>query len=187
LSKIEVVIVDLDGTLLDSELAVSEAYASSLLEEGLDISDQDYRKIIPGRHYSQFLPLLAPQVPSDRYPFILKRKNEIYFQKMPGLTLNHGLIGLLKAMKMQGVHISLCTSASKEAVDFFLKTFDLRNLFEITVTGSDVTTRKPNPEGFIKIQSFFKCATSNVLVFEDSDTGVKAAVAANMPYIRVSF
>jgi beta-phosphoglucomutase-like phosphatase (HAD superfamily) len=59
-------------------------------------------------------------------------------------------------------------------------------LVSVLITEEDVSSGKPHPEGFLAAARLLNRRPSDVLVFEDSVPGVRAAVAAGMHCIAVS-
>ena len=51
------------------------------------------------------------------------------------------------------------------------------------LTQDDIENPKPNPEGFLKAMNFFSISKDNVIIFEDSDVGMDAALkCSNIVY-----
>jgi HAD superfamily hydrolase (TIGR01509 family) len=61
----------------------------------------------------------------------------------------------------------------------------LLNAFDAIVDASQVSQGKPHPETFLKAAELLGYAPENCLVFEDSASGVQAAIAAGMKAIGI--
>ncbi|HWQ08829.1 MAG TPA: HAD family hydrolase, partial [Holophaga sp.] len=57
--------------------------------------------------------------------------------------------------------------------------------FDALVTRDLVQAGKPSPEIYLKAASMLGCAPEECLAFEDSPTGIEAALAAGMPVVMV--
>ena len=70
-------------------------------------------------------------------------------------------------------------SASKNARPI-LEKVNLLHFFDAVVDGNDVTNAKPDPEVFLQAAKLVGVSPENCIVFEDSQSGIKAANIANM-------
>ena len=82
---------------------------------------------------------------------------------------------------------TLATTASRTIVDRILTYYGWTNLFELVMTGDDVTNHKPHPECYLKILARLGTTCEDAVAFEDSETGVAAAKAAGINVIKVAF
>jgi HAD superfamily hydrolase (TIGR01509 family) len=57
--------------------------------------------------------------------------------------------------------------------------------FETVCTADDVTHRKPDPEMYLRTLEWLKLDPEEVLIFEDSPAGVRAAQAAGCPVVMI--
>jgi sugar-phosphatase len=55
----------------------------------------------------------------------------------------------------------------------------------VRVTAEDVSRSKPDPEGFLRAAELLGVEPADCIVFEDSETGIAAALAAGMTVIGV--
>lgn len=173
-----VVMVDLDGTLIDTKEVNFMAYSDALMEFNYKMDRDYYYKHCNGRHYLEFLPALT-----SNEPRILTRihdeKKRRYQKYLHLARPNMALIRLLSICK-RSCKIALVTTASKANAISLLEQFDLLKLFDLLVTGDDVKNRKPDPEGYFKAMDYFGVSAQNAVVFEDSDLGIQAANAAGI-------
>lgn len=93
-------------------------------------------------------------------------------QKMPGLD---ELLGLLEAKKIPK---AVATSSNRRFAETALGVFNLVGRFEFILCGEDVANGKPHPEIYLKSAEKLRVTTSQMLAFEDSLHGSRAAAAA---------
>jgi beta-phosphoglucomutase-like phosphatase (HAD superfamily) len=84
------------------------------------------------------------------------------------------------------VDIGLVTNAEPANVDFVLDGAGLRRYFPVVVTGEDVALPKPHPAIYLRAAETLGHPPDECLVFEDSPTGVAAAVAAGMTVVGLA-
>ena len=69
----------------------------------------------------------------------------------------------------------MVTTASKVNVEDILKTFGKLEVFDKKFTQEDFKKMKPDPEGYLKAMEYFGIKPENTIIFEDSESGLKAA------------
>jgi beta-phosphoglucomutase len=179
--------VDLDGTLVDSEEANAAAYVMALSEVGVEISVQDFIALSAGKNWRQFLPpILAAAGSSADMERIASRKRALYATMIPRLEVNGALVALVDACR-PGSQTVLVTNASKAATAAILDHFSLRGLFDLIVTGDDVTEHKPSPIPYAFAASRLGVAPADCVVVEDSETGIASARAFGAAVLQVAW
>lgn len=174
LTKEKLIMVDLDGTLIDTLEANYRSYKRALNEFGYDITKDYYARRCDGRSYKDFLPEIIGENNPD-ISVIHSKKNTYYVENMKYTTINIHLKNILESMKAE-YYIALVTTASRESVNSILEYFKLTNIFDAVVTREDVGFSKPNPECYIKTRERFGVSRANTIIFEDSESGMCAAM-----------
>lgn len=184
--QIKALLVDLDGTLVDTEEANYAAYAAALDEAGVRISRETFAATAFGRSWRQFLPILLGNSGTlDQAERIARRKAELYADRLHLTTSSAGLIALVGAMRPV-CRTALVTSASRANSTAVLGHHKLNGLFDLIIAGDDVTRHKPDPEAYWLAAERLKVTPCECLVFEDSDVGVTAATAFGARVVRVT-
>lgn len=184
--RVKALLVDLDGTLVDTEEANYAAYGAALEEAGVRISRETFAATAFGRSWRQFLPILLGDPDAlDRSERIARRKAELYADNLHLTTRSAGLIALIGTMRPV-CRTALVTSASRANSAAVLGHHDLGGLFDLIVAGDDVTRHKPDPEAYQLAAERLGVTADECLVFEDSDVGVAAATTFGARVIRVT-
>jgi beta-phosphoglucomutase len=180
-------LVDFDGTLADTREANYLAYARSLEEVGVVLSREEFLRQTHGKNWRQFLPVILKEHGSDHDPAkIAARKSELYKGTACDVRFNDALVSILQG-RDSSIRTALVTSASTSNVEVAMSgRHDIKSLFEVTVTGDDVTRHKPDPQGFEIAASRLGVKACHCIVFEDSDVGVEAGLAFGAQVLRVS-
>ena len=180
-------LVDLDGTLADTASLNAKAYAESLMEVGVSIQIEEFCKIAHGKNWRQFLPEVLAKFGSSASPtFIADRKREIYTARLVDVGINEALVSLVRQVSPVS-KTALVTTASRFSTEKLLSIHNLVELFDVVITGDDVTHHKPNPEPYLIALSRLSLAASRCIAFEDSDIGEASAEAAGLQVVRISF
>lgn len=182
---VEAILVDFDGTLVNSEYANSIAYSEAMKASGFIYGPELIYPTLLGRHWSAFLPDLLKEDYSPSLGLkIAMEKKRIYSNYYSEIRLNLALVAMLKVVK-EDVPLALVTNASKQSVIEILLYFNIKNLFKLLVCQEDVKNSKPNPEAYLLALSLLKVSPTSCLAIEDSDVGNAAAMAANIPVLKI--
>ena len=95
-----------------------------------------------------------------------------------------GAIELVRELQSHGVKTALVSASPRNIVDAVLDNLG-HELFPFSISSDDVVETKPNPEGYLKAATITGSDISNCLIFEDSLTGMSAAIASGAFLIGV--
>ncbi len=182
---IAALLVDLDGTLVDTREANFRAYAQALAEVGIVIDRPRFDAIADGRNWRQFLPAFIDRTAGIDAAHVAARKVALYPGMLALTTLNDGLVALIRALHGP-CKTALVTTASAVNARAVLAHHRLDNLFDTIVTGNDVARHKPDPQAYHLAAERLGVVASDCLVFEDSGIGIAAATAFGAPVLRVA-
>ena len=131
--------------------------------------------------------LIDPNLPED-VNFHHGAEKERWFREMmiaEGLS-QYAIPGVHEFLeRYRDVPKAVASNAEPQNIDFVLDKFDLRRYFSVTVNGMQVARPKPFPDVFLEAARQLKTAPEHCIVFEDSPTGVQAALAAGMRVVGV--
>jgi HAD superfamily hydrolase (TIGR01509 family) len=95
-----------------------------------------------------------------------------------------GAIELVRELQSQGVKTALVSASPRNIVDAVLDNLG-HDLFPFSISSDDVTNTKPDPEAYVKAATMSGSDITNCLVFEDSLTGMNAAIASGAYLVGV--
>ncbi len=178
---------DLDGVLIDTEPVFTEAVKRFLLPRGLPF-DADFMHTMMGTPAAQSLPRFREHFRlSEPLEQIGRECGELFFQALGENTgpLMPGVRELLDALARRAVPACIATSSG---VDFLRRVFGPHGLldrFAFVLTCEDVRRGKPFPDVYDLAAERFRVPPADMLVFEDSPNGLRAAKAAGATCIVV--
>jgi HAD superfamily hydrolase (TIGR01509 family) len=91
---------------------------------------------------------------------------------------------LLKELK-EHFHLAVVSGSDRPIVDSMLNEF-YPDIFEVIISGADVTNGKPDPEPYLKAIGMLGVKKENCLVIENAPLGVDSAKNADLCCVAVS-
>lgn len=202
LSGLDLVIFDLDGTLIDSngvhnyldiELVRSLGETKNP-EEILQERELFFKNNNIGDIYLNYCEYLKTKYKSNMSKEeILQYRRDLSKKISKDIKYKPDADKMIKYLKSQKIKIALGTVSRRETINIYINEneniknkCDLQEYFDFIVTKDDVKLKKPNPEVYNKIIEKFNISDlSKCIVIEDSLTGVIAAKKANLDVIVV--
>jgi len=178
------VIFDLDGVVCSTDEHHYRAWKSIADELGIDFNPQVNNRlrglarmdslevILEG--YRGIMTLADKQYWADR-------KNTLYIQYLQDLSSDDifpDFPSTLAHLQHKGIQTAIASSSQNAR--FILTRLGLANAFDAVVDGTDIGRAKPDPEVFLKAAELLGVEPRFCLVVEDSQSGLQAAIAANM-------
>lgn len=177
------VVFDLDGTLIDSEALVREAYLAACERFGVAMSDAQFLALV-GAHKQANDEALRAYYGAD-FPVETFREAARDFIGERAAPLKPGARELMNALDALGAPFALATSSHRPWVGRHFAAHGLSNRFAAIVTREDVVNGKPAPEPYIKASAALGHAPADVLALEDSHVGVRSAHGAGCMTIMI--
>ncbi len=181
---IKALISDFDGTLVDTFEANLKAYQHAFQDAGLSLSAETYRRLF-GLRFDDFM-AAAGVVDEQLAQRIRESKKEYYPMFFAHLRPNTALIELLRTFRQGGGKVAVASTARRENLMNVLEHLDLRDGFDLIFAGMDVRRGKPSSEIYDKAMAALGVSADETLIFEDSETGVQAAVASGAHCMKIA-
>ena len=180
MDKIQAVIFDLDGTVLDDEEQYAEAFRKVLAGLGV-VGGQSPQEGGIGLERNWEKLLEKYKIETTKTPSELGFETQREFvQLIEEVEVRHGFFDLINLLRDLGIRTALATSSTWSVVDLVLEKFGLEECFDAKVTVEEVVNTKPEPDIFLEAADKLEVDASKCVVFEDAISGVKAAKRAGM-------
>jgi HAD superfamily hydrolase (TIGR01509 family) len=181
----EAVFFDMDGLMVDSEpewflseIEVTKPFGYNWLEV-----DQIACLGGPLSKVGQYMFDKCGQQQSPQY--FTQTLIDTQVSRMRGNTPTMpGAIELVRELQAEGIKTALVSASPRNIVDAVLDNLG-HDLFPFSISADDVAKTKPDPEGYLKAATLSRTNISNCLIFEDSLTGMNAAIASGAYLIGV--
>ncbi|XJS10908.1 HAD family hydrolase [Aerococcaceae bacterium WGS1372] len=182
MNKLELIIFDLDGTLVDIEIIYRKGWAHVLKAYGHDLDESDF-EVMRGNSTTYNNGIIKTYLGSDELVQEARQRREDYFFTVlenGEMKLKKGAREILQAAKEQGLKLGVATSSYRERGMAMLKSLDLIDYFDYLVFGDEVTHSKPHPEIYQSVLKEARVSPDNAIVVEDSVPGMRSALAAGL-------
>ncbi|HUX23763.1 MAG TPA: HAD-IA family hydrolase [Burkholderiales bacterium] len=180
------VLFDLDGTLIDSVGAYLEVARIAAQAQGLEVTEQQVRHALAtGSNFWKGV------VPGDRHDAdaIMQALSAHAMREWPRVLREHGKVfaGIaqtLDAIKRLGIRLGIVSGARPEVLELLRKDGVL-DRFDSIVLGTDVSRRKPDPEGIVKCLRELGVAADAAVYVGDTPVDIQASRAAGVHAVAV--
>ena len=200
----KVIIFDLDGTLIDS-IGIWNMTDQKLIHDysGIDVeldyvqTDRDY---FLNNNPSSDIYIAYCEYLINKYKLSITNPNELSdIRKDTANNVLKSEIGfkpdvtkLILKLKDLGYTLALATVTTKEQLKIYyqdnqkmLDEMNIEKVFDLITTKETVKNKKPDPEVYFTIMNYFEVNPNKCLIFEDSYTGVLAAIRAGIEVVNI--
>lgn len=181
------IIMDLDGVLVDSEPLHEDALRTVCTQHGIRVTPAAL-DAVKGRGEREVFEYLIQEHGDGRIdPAVLvEQKRAAYRQLLPRIEPIDGAFAFVRRVARSGARMALTTSSPRVDQEAVFEMFDLASLFEVVVTGDDVTRPKPDPQPYRVTAERMGLRPEACVVVEDSVHGVESARRAGCRVIAVT-
>lgn len=180
------VLVDIDGTLVDSNDHHAASWVETLREFGIDASYDHVRRLI-GKGGDKLLPEVSGiEKESERGEAISKRRAELFHEKyLPKVRPFPRVRDLIGRMREDGLTVVAATSAQKEEMKALLRIANVLDLVDAGANASDVDESKPDPDVVQAALDAGGLQPDEVLLLGDTPYDVAAGLSAGVAVVGV--
>jgi len=172
------VLVDMDGTLVDSSAVVERTWEQFARRQGLDV--RDVLAVSHGRPTAQTVRMFA--APGTDLVAECRRIEREEIDDTDGVVAVPGAARLLASLPAG--RWALVTSAGRRLAERRMAAAGL-GMPDVVVTADDVGAGKPDPEGYLAAAARLGFPPQAAVVVEDAAAGVDAGLAAGCRTVLV--
>jgi len=181
------VIFDMDGLMLDTERLAPAAWSDAARAVGVEF-DMTLLPSMVGRNFRDCNALIVERH-GEAYPTAeLMRAWHVAYDAIvarDGIGLKPGLVELLDWLEREDIDKAVATSTRRDRAQAKLAQTGLLHRFTALVGGDEIARGKPAPDIFLLAAERLSRPPQDCVVLEDSEPGVRAALAAGMTPIMV--
>ncbi|MBT8450876.1 MAG: HAD-IA family hydrolase [Deltaproteobacteria bacterium] len=174
------VLFDMDGVLVDSASLHVRAYERIFHDAGIEFPAAARDAVREGKRRAEVIEIAAPDASSAVGQALFDAKPAAVAQllrddanvSMPGATR------LVRALADRGIPMGVVTNSVDP--DLWLAAAEILDVMDVVITGNEVSSTKPAPEGYLLAAERLRVHPTACIVFEDSRDGWLAASRAGM-------
>jgi HAD superfamily hydrolase (TIGR01509 family) len=177
------VVFDLDGTLIDSEALVLDAYMAAAGAHRVPFTREQFLTLVG--HNREVSERRMREYFGADFPmqdFYVSVSTHVGDRHAP---LKDGVLEVMDELDAIGAPYALATSSGRGWVEKHFNAHRLGDRFRGVVTREDVSRGKPHPEPYLKASTMLAHLPADIVAFEDSPTGVASAHAAGLMTILI--
>lgn len=184
MKNIQLVLFDIDGTLLDTREFVYQAFEHVSEKYKLGVFQREKMDEFIGQSlencYRKFYP--------DEDIVKLCRAHQSFQMDNLGLSVVFPhTIAVLKKLRASGYTIAAITSRWRLTLMKTLELAGLTDYFDMIVTSDDVKNHKPHPEALLKVLKKFHIAPQNAVMVGDTESDILAGKNAGVFTVGVTY
>lgn len=183
---IRAILLDVDGTLLDSNDAHAHAWVDALKAHGYSADFAQIRRLI-GMGGDKLLPQVAgiEEDSAEGKPIVETRKRILKETYIPHLRPTPGARALLQRIQQDGLQLVVATSSNPQDLEDLLKAAQVDDLIQEAASSGDADNSKPDPDIVHAALEKAGCDPEETIMLGDTPYDVEAAGKAGVPIIAV--
>jgi len=181
-------LLDLDGTLLDTAPDMGGALNRLRIERGLEpLTAAEYRPVV-SHGAARLVALGFPEATGDAFEQLRLRFLEIYAQNLAGSTrLFPGIDDVLVELEERGLPWGIVTNKPAWLTDPLLEALALSHRAACVVSGDTLPQRKPHPLPLLHAAALAGVQPGHCLYVGDAERDIQAGRAAGMTTVVAAY
>lgn len=177
----QAVIFDMDGTLVDTERVSQTSWRRAARDMGIQIPERILNAFVGCSMPNARIMIneeFGDEALTDR---LFARQAELFFKlEDEELEMRPGAHETVSSIAAAGIAVALATSTAREHALPLMERFGLAPFFDAMVFGDQIERAKPAPDIYLEAARRLGADPTRCAAVEDSNNGVRAALAAGM-------
>jgi beta-phosphoglucomutase-like phosphatase (HAD superfamily) len=183
------VLLDLDGTLVDSESVHAEAIARYMQSRGVALDERE-RSFVIGHAWQEIYAELrvAERLGDDLATLQAETVRARDLLRAEGIALRvlEGAQQLASTLAALRIPTAIVSGSCRAEIAEALELLDIEHHLRTYLGAEDYPRGKPAPDGFLAAAERLAVEPTRCLVFEDSEAGIESALAAGMRVVATA-
>lgn len=174
---IKYIIFDMDGVLINSEPVTTKAAMVALSEIGISANQDSFKAYIGAGEDKFITEICKKEKAESAIPDAMERLYELFNQYVfDDLEVFPSVHKLLEELKKRRFRLAIASSSSAHKVAISLEAAKIpADLFDVIITGSDVSDKKPSPEIYFSAMDELDADPEECIIVEDALNGIRSA------------
>ena len=183
----ELLVFDLDGTLIDSRLDLANAV--NYMRQSMNLEPIDNTRVV--RMIGNGINSLVRRAIADAdvdFETALQRMKRFYADNLlESTSLYPGVAAGLAELKQKGLTLAIVTNKNADVTRVILKALDIEQYFSAIIGGDGEYPLKPEPDALIALQKQFNAPASGCWMIGDHYTDMEAGRRAGFRRIFLTY
>lgn len=177
----------MDGVICHTNPYHSKAFKEFFARRKMYPTEEEFALHMYGKSNSYIMSHFFGRKIEGEELLILEDEKESLFREIYANQVNPitGYMEFLEKLKANHIPTGVATSAPLANLELIASKLDFLDKMESVLASEHVSKHKPDPEVYLKSADNLKVSPNNCLVFEDSFSGVSAALNAGMKAVGV--
>ncbi|HKR82494.1 MAG TPA: HAD family hydrolase [Candidatus Saccharimonadales bacterium] len=173
---------DWDGTLANSTEIWFQAVHENLL-----LYDLELPRDVVLKSLGDWRDLIAHGLPEEHFEAYGKKAGDEAYARLHEAALYEGVRELLYGLRKAGKKLAVVTAMPRDFIEKTLEYSGLQDFFDVVVSGSEVTHKKPHPESiFLALEQLGDVTPARAVMVGDTSRDLLAAEAAGADRVLFS-
>jgi HAD superfamily hydrolase (TIGR01509 family) len=177
---------DLDGTLVDSDTQHLAAFQRAFARHGIELGASQYAEKVLGASNAMIAQAFLSHLTPMQQSATIDAKEEDYRNSLNDIEPIAGAVALLDFADRHGLKSAVVTNAPRANADKVLAALGIGERLPVVVVGSELPRSKPDPLPYLMGLKRTGADAERSVAFEDSLSGVRAAVAAGLAVVGMT-
>jgi len=184
---INTILFDMDGVICHTNPFHSKAFQVFFKKRNMNPTEEEFGEHMYGKSNSYIFSHFFGRKVEGEELLSFENEKEGLFREIYAdhITPINGFLPFLDALAGRNYKLGVATSAPRANMDLIIDNLKIRDHFKSLMASEDVTIHKPDPQVYLQSAKNLSALSNECLVFEDSFSGVSAAVNANMKVVGV--
>lgn len=184
---INTILFDMDGVICHTNPYHSIAFQEFFRRRNMSPTEAEFGEHMYGKSNSYIFSHFFGRKVEGEELLAFEDEKESLFRE---IYANHiepidGFLSFLQSLVNRNFRLGVATSAPRANMDLIIDRLGARSHFKSLMASEDVTIHKPHPQVYLKSAQNLNASPDECLVFEDSFSGVSAAINAKMKVVGV--
>lgn len=197
---LKAILFDFNGVIINDEPLHQRLIEQLMIEENIRPKAGEFRQFCLGRSDRACITDLLAQrgrvLTAEYLMKLIDRKSIAYQQQLAAidtLPIYPGLADLIFQIRAAQLPMAIVSGAARAEIELVLHRTGLAQHFSVLVSGDEILSSKPDPEGYLlaidrlnQQNANLHLRPENCLAIEDSPPGIQAAKQAGMQVVGVA-
>jgi len=184
---INTILFDMDGVICHTNPYHSLAFQEFFKRRNMNPTEAEFGEHMYGKNNSYIFSHFFGRRIEEEELLAFENEKEGLFREIYAhhIAPIDGFVYFLESLIENNYNVGVATSAPRANMDLIIDKLNIRDHFKSLMASEDVTMHKPDPQVYLQSAKNLNSHPNECLVFEDSYSGVTAAINAEMKVIGV--